>query len=136
MTVVTRLVAHADLDDVATDARQMSVSVRLVAVLADGRSLVLLDDRGWSSSLHGGGVDLRAWISAEDVERTARAVVGPDEPSDGETPEQAAAGHWGSLAAIFGRQGVEVDPRELERLAHDVVLSERLRAWIARAAQR
>jgi hypothetical protein len=104
------------------------VSARLEAELADGRSLVLLDDRGWSSW---GGVDIRAWISAEEVERDARMVVGPDEPGDGQTHEQMAAGHWGSLAGILGQQGVNVDARELARLPHEVVLSERLRAWIA-----
>ncbi|WP_063784266.1 hypothetical protein [Streptomyces sp. SBT349] len=128
MTAVTRLVTYADLDNAATDARQLSVTARLEAVLADGRGLVLLDDRGWSSS---GGADVRAWISAEDVETTARMVVGPDEPGEGETPEQAASGHWGSLARILGRQGVDVDAHELERLPHDVVLGERLRARIA-----
>jgi hypothetical protein len=128
MTVVTRLVTHAELDEVATDARQLSVSARLEAVLADGRSLVLLDDRGWSVS---GPVDIRARISAEDVESDTRMVVGPDEPFDGQTHEQAAADHWSSLAGILGQQGVNVDARELARLPHDVVLSERLRAWIA-----
>ncbi|MEU5108462.1 hypothetical protein AB0H07_40440 [Streptomyces sp. NPDC021354] len=128
MTAVTRLVTHADLDVSATGARQMSVLVRLEAVLADGRSLVLLNDRGWSSS---GPADIRARISVEDIERTARMVVGPDEPFDGKTDEQMAADHWSSLASILGRQGVDVDAQELERLPHDVVLSERLRAWIA-----
>ncbi|MDX3227417.1 hypothetical protein [Streptomyces sp. ME19-01-6] len=128
MTVVTRLITHADLDVGATSARQMSVSARLEAVLADGRSLVLLNDRGWSSS---GPADIRARISVEDVERTARMVVGPDEPFDGKTDEQMAADHWGALASILGQQGVAVDAQELERLPHDVVLSERLRAWIA-----
>lgn len=130
MTGVTRLVTHADLDPGATGAgtRQMSVSARLEAVLGDGRSVVLLDDRGWSSS---GPADIRALISAEDVERTARMVVGPDEPFDAMTDEQMAAGHWGFLAGVLRRQGVDVDARELERLPHDVVIGERLRAWIA-----
>lgn len=131
MTVVTRLVTHADLDGSATDARQLSVSARLEAVLADGRSLVLLDDRGWGASLPAGGGDIRAWISVEEVERTARVVVGPDEPAEGETPEQSAAGHWGSLARSLARRGVDVDARELARLPHEVVLSDRLRAWLA-----
>ncbi|MET9853887.1 hypothetical protein ABZY57_13160 [Streptomyces sp. NPDC006450] len=127
MSVVTRLVTYTDLDVGATSARQLSVSARLEAVLADGRSVVLLDDRGWSSS---GPADIRALSSAEDIEETARTVVGPDEPFDGMTQEQMAAGHWGYLADVLGQQGVDVPAHELRRLPHDVVLSERLRAWI------
>lgn len=130
MRVPTRLVTHVDLDDAATGGRQLSLSARLEAVTADGRRLVLLGDRGWASSLHGSG-DMRARIAAEDIESTARMVVGPDEPMDDETHEQQAAAHWGSLARRLGRQGVDTDARELQRLPHDVVLSERLRAWIA-----
>lgn len=127
MTGVTGLVTHVDLDDGATRAGQMSMSARLVAVLADGRSLVLLDDRGWSLW---GPVDVRKLISVEDVERDARMVVGPDEPGDGQTGEQMAADHWASLAGIIAWHGVSVDARDLERLPHDVVLSERLRERI------
>jgi hypothetical protein len=128
VTAVTRLVTHVDLDAGATGARQLSVSARLTAVLADGRSPVLLDDRGWSSS---GPADILARTTVEDIEETARTVVGPDEPFDGRTDEEMAAGHWGSLAGVLGRQGVDVDAHELQRLPHDVVLSERLRARIA-----
>ncbi|MFZ3495807.1 hypothetical protein ACODT5_21710 [Streptomyces sp. 5.8] len=127
MTVVTRLVTYTDLDVGATNARQLSVSARLEAVLADGRSVVLLDDRGWSSS---GLSGLPALTSIEDIEETARTVVGPDEPFDGMTQEQMAAGHWGHLAGVLGQHGVDVPAHELEQLPHDVVLSERLRAWI------
>ncbi|MGI5350733.1 hypothetical protein ACQEU8_21520 [Streptomyces sp. CA-250714] len=136
MTAVTRLVTHVEMSGTGTDARSLSVSARLEAVLADGRSETLLDDRGWSSMLHGGGVDeqqagIRAWISVEDVEETARMVVGPDEPVDGESYEDAATAHWTHLADTLARQGVHADARELERLPHDVVLGERLWAWIA-----
>lgn len=129
VSVVTRLVTYTDLDVGATSARQLSVSARLEAVLADGRSVVLLDDRGWSSS---GPTDILGLNQAQDIEETARTVVGPDEPFDGMTHEQMAAGHWGYLAGVLGQYGVDVPAHELERLPHDVVLSERLRAWIGR----
>ena len=138
MTAVTRLVTRADLDGTSSNARQLSVSARLTAELGDGRSLTLLDDRGWSCSLHGAGVDeaadIRAWVSVEEVEETARVVVGPDEPIDGQTDAEAAAAHWSYLADILARHGAHADAEELARLPHDVVLSERLRTWIARAS--
>jgi hypothetical protein len=59
---------------------------------------------------------------------TARTVVGPDEPFDGSTYEDAAASHWAYLAEELRRQGIVVDGPELSRLPHDVVLSERLLA--------
>ncbi|MFE6775863.1 hypothetical protein [Streptomyces sp. NPDC057702] len=128
MAVVTRWVTHVELDDAAANGRQVSVSARLTAALSDGRALVLLGDRGWSVS---SPVDIRTTTSAQDIEREARTVVGPDEPFDGGTQEQAEAAHWNSLADILRRQGVEVGAHELERLPHDVVLGNRLRAWMA-----
>ncbi|MFF3762716.1 hypothetical protein ACFYYR_01270 [Streptomyces sp. NPDC001922] len=129
MTAVTRLVTHVDLDEGATGARHVSVTARLEVVLADGRSLVLLNDRGWGWS-SSAPTDTQLRISAEDIENDARMVVGPDEPNDGETHEQMAAGHWSSLADILKQQGVDVEAQELERLSHDVVLTERLQARI------
>ncbi|ROO87167.1 hypothetical protein EDD29_4760 [Actinocorallia herbida] len=126
MSAVTRLVTHVELDESATDARRLSVDARLEAVLEDGRSLVLLDDRGWSSS---GPPEALSQIPVEDIELDARTVVGPDEPYDGTTYAQMAADHWNHLARVLQRQGVPVEGRELERLPHDVVLGERLRAW-------
>ncbi|CAL9396188.1 hypothetical protein SUDANB171_01357 [Streptomyces sp. enrichment culture] len=127
MTVVTRLVTHADVDEGATTDRMISVSARLEAVLEDGRSLMLLDDRGWSFS---GAPGMRGRVSAGEVESTARVVVGPDEPFEGRTQRQMADDHWSWLAESLGRRGVDVGAHELERLPHDVVLSERLRTCL------
>jgi hypothetical protein len=69
--------------------------------------------------------------SVADIEATARAVVGPDEPFDGSSREAAEAGHWAYLAGVLRQQGVVVDAGELSRLPHDVVLSERLLALVA-----
>ncbi|MFF2377282.1 hypothetical protein ACFVUW_23135 [Streptomyces xiamenensis] len=115
------------MDEGATTDRMISVSARLEAVLADGRSLVLLDDRGWSLS---GAPGMRARVSAGEIESTARVVVGPDEPFDGRTHEQMADDHWSWLAESLRRRGVDVHAHELERLPHDVVLSERLRTYL------
>ncbi|WP_199429885.1 hypothetical protein [Qaidamihabitans albus] len=131
MSAVVRLVTFADLDD-AAGARQVSVSLRQEAELVDGRRLLLLDDRGWAVS--GGGAS-GPWptMSAEEIEETSRVVVGPDEPFGGHSRADMEADHWAALAADLRGQGVVVDWRELERLPHDVVLSERLLARVGRA---
>ena len=111
-------------------AGQLSVSARHEALLVDGRRVLLLDDRGWSSS--GNVPDIWAVTSVEDIEEEARAVVGPDEPFGGRSQEDMEATQWASLSEVLRRQGVVVDAWELRRLPHDVVLSKRLLARVAR----
>jgi hypothetical protein len=148
MVAVTRLVTLVEVRDDVPDARQMSVSARHEAVLADGRRLLLLGDRGWVSSLRiamweedgalGGGSgqedgpDIWATTSVEDIENTARAVVGPDEPFGERSQEDMEADHWAYLTGVLRQQGVIVDAVELKRLPHDVELGPRLLARIAR----
>jgi hypothetical protein len=50
MAAVARLLTLVDVDDEGTGGRQMSVSARHEAVLVDGRHILLLGDRGWSSA--------------------------------------------------------------------------------------
>lgn len=125
--VAVRLVTLVELRDAG--ARWMSVSARHEAELVDGRRVLLLDDRGWSSSAN--VPDIWAVTSVEDIEDEARMVVGPDEPYDGRSQEDMEADHWASLSEILLLQGVVVDAQELKRLPHEVVLSERLLARIA-----
>jgi len=147
MPGVARLVTMVDVDDDGADARRMSVSARHEAVLVDGRRLLLLDDRGWSSSLRlwvaempdsdclrEDVPDIWAVTSVEDIEEAARCVVGPDEPFDGRTQEDMEADHWAFLSEVLRQQGTVVDARELRRLPHDVVLSESLLARVGRDA--
>jgi hypothetical protein len=122
MRSVVRLVTFAELTGERAAAGTTSVSARLDALLSDGAHVVLLDDRGWTSS---GPV-----TSTEEAEDTARTVVGPDEPAGGLSAEEMAAGHWATLAHALRRHGVAADPAELAALPHDVVLGERLRAQI------
>jgi hypothetical protein len=123
---VERLVTTVDVDDRAPDDGRVSVRALHEAVRADGRRLLLLDDRGWSSSA--------AWtaVSAADVEETARVVVGPDEPAAGRTWADSQADHWAYLARRLQEHGQDDDPGALRRLPHDVVLGEGLRARITR----
>ena len=126
---MTGLVTFVDLDREAADSRQVSVSARHLALLADGRRLLLLGDRGWSVS---GPDDIWVTTSAEDIVVTTRAVVGPDEPAHGRSYEEAEADHWAELARILHQQGVDAAAEELARLPHEVVLSDRLLARVGR----
>jgi hypothetical protein len=136
MGAVTHLVTLVDVDEGNSDARQMSVSARHEAVLADGRHVLLLDDRGWTSSAlmpyRAGEEQPDPWTgtTVEEIEETARVVVGPDEPPDGHSQEDAEESHWAYLADVLREEGLVVDPLELKQLPHEVVLSERLLARI------
>jgi hypothetical protein len=132
MAAAARLLTLVELRD--ADAREMSVSARHEAELVDGRRVLLLDDRGWTESWGSSGnvPDIWAVTSVEDIEKTARTVVGPDEPFAGRSQADMEADHWAFLSEVLRRQGVVVDARELKRLPHDVVLSQRLLARVAR----
>jgi hypothetical protein len=110
--------------------------------------VLLLDDRGWTWSslitVQAGASDpdsrreqhpdMWAMTSVEDIEQTARMVVGPDEPSDGFSQEDAEQGHWAYLTDVLRQHGVVGDASDLRRLPHDVVLSDRLLARVGRSA--
>lgn len=122
MTAVRRLVTFVDVDD--PRAGTVSVSARHEAELADGRRVLLLDDRGWSST--------QPWTAASvtEIEETTRTAVGPDEPFGDRSQHDMAADHWASLQQIARRQGVAVDAAELREVPHDVELSQRVLARI------
>lgn len=139
VTAVARLVTVVDVRDGNSDARTMSVSARHEAELRDGRRVLLLDGRGWTAELMqrrlpDGAVvqedvsDIWAVTSVEEIEQSARTVVGPDEPFAGYTREEVEDGHWAHLSDVLRQDGVVVDAKELRQLPHDVTLSERLLA--------
>jgi hypothetical protein len=125
MGSVRRLLTFADLAD--RGQRGHSISARLVAELADGSHVVLLDDRGWTSG-HGGV----ASYSPEEVEVTARMVVGPDEPWGDQTRAQVESGHWATLERRLQDARVDTDGIDLRALPHDVEISHRLRGLLKR----
>jgi hypothetical protein len=132
MAAVRRLLTFVDVDDAADlDARTMSVTARHDAVLDDGRRVVLLDDRGWTSG--GGPPDAGgpwAFETAEGMERTARTVVGPDGPFGARSQADMEADHWAALARVLRGYGIEVAAADLKALPHDVELSARVRACL------
>ena len=119
MAAVARLVTLLELAD---DGDGVDVCARQEAELNDGRRVLLLDDRGWSSSPGIGRLD--------QIEVTARTVVGPDEPTGARTQAEAWASHWNALATILERHGVVIDATTLSCLRHDVVIGDRLGALI------
>jgi hypothetical protein len=140
MSVVARLLTLVDLRDNDLEG-QMSFSARHEAVLEDGRHLLLLDDRGWSSSFPRTTADsdsardvpdFWATTSREEIEETTRFVVGPDEPFGERSQEDMERDHWAYLAGILRQQGVAADADGLKDLPHDIVLSERLLALLGR----
>ncbi|GMA24560.1 hypothetical protein GCM10025864_23190 [Luteimicrobium album] len=126
---VARLETQLRLERAAVDGRSYSVSARLDAVLDDGRHVVLLDDRGWSTSGPPGTSDR---LTVAELEATARVVVGPDEPMPGRTRKEEAELHWSALADVLARAGIAATGAGLARLPHDVVLDERLLARVRR----
>ncbi|MGC5167415.1 hypothetical protein [Luteimicrobium sp. DT211] len=130
MARAERLETTVRLVHAPADGRSYAVSAHLDAVLDEGRRVVLLDDRGWSTTAFGPVDPPGLWgrETAAELEETARVVVGPDEPAPGRTREEEDALHWAALAARLGGEGVVVDGAGLARLPHDVVLDERLLA--------
>jgi hypothetical protein len=146
MAAVVRLLTVVDLDanDPGPDSKSLAVSARLEAVLADGRRVVLLDDRGWGGTIcvswdrepseqeRKDAERLRGWdfMTVEEMEQTARDVVGPDEAIEDETQADMERGHWETLARVIQDQGIEVEAADLKVLPHDVELSDRVLARI------
>ncbi len=114
------LLTIADLDE--RDPNGCSISARHEAVLSNGRRVVWLDDRGWTSS--------RLDTSVEEVERTARMVIAPDEPAPGETCLQKETDHWAALRRKLRELGISTNGVELRSLPHEIELSDRLRVLL------
>ena len=124
MADVTRLLTFVDIND--HDARGISVSALHQAVLDDGTRVVLLDDRGWT----GGGPGGAPAAPLEQIKRTARFVVGPDEPYGDRSQADMEAVHWEPLVQILREHGVVTDAAKLAALPHDVELSDRVLARV------
>lgn len=129
MDEIRRLVVVVDLDG-RNDRRNQSFSAHLFADLTDGRRVVVLDDRGWGGTAMSPNppedVDIWAHGTLEDLEFTARTVVGPDEPPEGMSYEEVEDRHWDYLASVLAGRGVATDGATLRELAMDVELSERV----------
>ncbi len=115
---------------VPDDPCSMSLSALHLAVVQGGDRLTLLDGRGWGAH---GPPDLWRQTSIEEVEETARMVVGPDGPFGGHSEAEMNTAHWTDLSNILRQQGVLIGAEELSRLPHDVELTERVRTRLTDA---
>lgn len=122
MTRWLRLVTSADAGPAWTS--QVDVTARHELELADGRRVLLLNDRGHGSTCPWNKTTLG------DVEFQVRTEVRPDEPFDDLTQDDMLAAHWEALARVAQQQGVAVDPAGIQRLRHDVVISDEIRKLI------
>lgn len=137
-----RLVTYAFLTH--RSPRRYSVDLRHVARLADGREVLLLDNRGFSRALgfaadSGEELDLMLReaeaigdalsydATREDLESAARMCVGPDEPRPDGNWEEAEHAHYVWLADVLRAAGVAISVEDVGRLPHDVVLDDALR---------
>ena len=136
-----RLVTSVELEE-AGDPQEQHFSALHEAVLEDGRRVTLLDDRGWGgrafrfdgSATHAiAAAEAWSFVIREEIEREARTVVGPDEPFDGRSQKDMEDDHWAHLAGVLRAHGISIEPAELRRLPHEVVLGERLRAALDRS---
>ena len=131
---VARFITFTDVAGDVGDVAQASVLARHEAQLTDGRRVVIFSDRGWSWSVHSTESDVYhdPWSSTsrQDIEDTARVVVGPDEPFDDHSQDDMEAEHWAHVARVPQQHGVSVTAHELTKMPHDVVLSERLLARV------
>ncbi len=103
------------------DGSSLRVWVSEFARLADGRLVILHDDRGFSigPALGPGADAAQPHISFETVSETVRAVVLPD-PEDGEDHP------WSWLAELAVGRGLNVTPDELRALPYDLLFTEDL----------
>src|SRR6478752_2138325 len=124
MAQVLELITLADLREDDADAKRISVAVRQEAVLDDGRRILLLDGRGWSSELRGPGAeipDIWATESEHEIAEQAGFVVGPDEPFGDRTQADMERSHWDALAETLCGQGIPMDGDRLRALPRRVV---------------
>ena len=124
MAALLRLITYAEAgDDPAWEAK-VDVNTRHELELADGRTVLLLNDRGYGSTCAWTETTLAA------VEFHIRTVVGPDEPFDDLAAGDMQAAHWEALATVAQQHGVPVEGADLQRLKHDVVISDLIRRLV------
>ncbi|MFN8108494.1 MAG: hypothetical protein U0Y82_01380 [Thermoleophilia bacterium] len=103
-----------------------------VAVLHDGRRVVLHQERGftigWGPAGAGAQGELCHPYPADALVRDVLTCVLPD---DDDPPEQHP---WAWLASLACARGLDVGEQELRRVPYEVELTDAVRDWLARQA--
>jgi hypothetical protein len=115
----------------ADDATTQSFWVSEVATLADGRRVVLHDERGFTVGARGARPDLRRGLTRESLVRDVLTVVLPDDDVD-----EGDDHPWGWLAERCRARGLAVSADDLRALPYDVVLTDDLLRWLDVGAER
>ncbi|MGO3760410.1 MAG: hypothetical protein ACTJF3_04395 [Glutamicibacter arilaitensis] len=108
------------LAEAEPNSEQVSVYVLLKAQLENGQCILVLDDRGWSTSEN--------WSRAEPaaIRETTLTVVGPGEPAPGASRAQAFRDYWKCIRSLLAAQGIHLSIEELMALEHEVRFGPRL----------
>lgn len=122
MKAIAKFLSLAEAEPGST---QVSVGVLFQAQLEDGKCIVLLDDRGFSTCAQ--------WQQArpEEIRDTALAMVGPDEPAPGRTQAEALHDYWDCIASLLAAQQIQEPAEELVKLEHEVRFGPRLQRLLA-----
>jgi hypothetical protein len=128
---VVGLGAICDLDPRTPDkARSQSFSVSEFATLEDGRRVTLHEDRGFTIGLGSSRqttADLRSGETIESLTKDVLSVVLPDDDVPAEDHP------WTWLADLARARGLNVSADDLRGLAYEVILTDKVRRWLAHA---
>jgi hypothetical protein len=124
--------AICDLSPHRSDqARSQSFSVSEFVALEDGRRVILHEDRGFTVGLRSTGKsdpgDLRAHETLESLTRDVLNTVLPDD----EEPAEDHPYSW--LADLARARGLNVTVDDLRILPYEVILTDKVRRWLAPA---
>ena len=123
---VVGLGAICDLRPQRSDeARSQSFSVSEFATLEDGRRVILHEARGFTISWRSSGESGSAPETCEGITRDVLTTVLPDDDECGEDHP------WSWLADLARARGLNVTAEDLRGLPYEVILTDKVRRWLA-----
>lgn len=108
---------------VGDDGRSQSFWVSEFALLANGRRIVLHEERGFTIGSPSG--DVRTGLTPDAITQNVLNVVLPD---DDKCPYDHP---WSWLAELSRNRGLDVGAEDLQGLPYEVVLAESVTEWLS-----